>query len=290
MSAQAILEQVRGRLALADELTRMPKTRHRAWMERHTAWQELWRAAYLEGHDELKGVFIELFPPTAELEQHLQKTLVALRSEDEDAVQAAAAELERRSRRVLSMPLEMEVADPRLVLEVCGLLGEEWIRSMKGPAGDATVQSLVGYLGALACRMSYENSKEIYAALERVWSCASPKVRPAVATAMCYLAEPRKWSPIIEAFEAPRAKLAPLVMALNFAGEPPEDLVPRLSAAMLVCAKRSKRPQDWVPALGKCAGPEAIDFLERLRTKKVSSVTLEKIEKAIANLRRRFSR
>lgn len=58
---------------------------------------------------------------------------------------------------------------------------------------------------------------------------------------------------------------------------------------MLVCAKKSKRPQDWVPSLGKCAGPEAHDFVARLRMTKASSARLETIERAIATLRERFS-
>ena len=68
------------------------------------------------------------------------------------------------------------------------------------------------------------------------------------------------------------------------------EVVPRLSAAMLARFKKSKRPQDWVVALGRCAGPEAIEVLQALRKKKVSRVTLDNINDAVADLRRRFGR
>lgn len=295
VNTQDILGQVRARLALARELEAGPKVgaeaRYQAFRERYNAW-EMWRAACLEeGAAELKAALVELFPPTPDLERHLRTTLPSLRSSDEGARTAAAQELEKLARRSLSMPLEMEVGDPRLVFPVCRLLIDNELSATMQEGESPVVEALVQYLGNVAHRMSYETSNEVYRALEAVWGTAGSELRLVVATAMCYLAAAEKWHRIAAALEQRGGKrLAALVMAMNVAGEPPMEVVPRLSAAMLARFKKSKRPQDWVVALGRCAGPEAIEVLEALRKRKVSRVTLDNINDAIADLRRRFGR
>lgn len=292
VNTQDILGQVHARLALARELEAGPKVgseaRYQAFRERHNAW-EMWRAACLEeGAAELKEALEELFPPTPDLERHLRTTLPSLRSSDEGARAAAAQELEKLARRSLSMPLEMEVGDPRLVFPVCRLLIDKELSATMQSGESPVVEALIKYLGNVAHRMSYGSSSEVYRALEAVWGTAGPELRLAVATAMCHLASPEKWQHIAAALEVGGKRLAALVMAMNVAGEPPNAVVPQLSAAMLARFKKSKRPQDWVVALGRCAGPEAIEVLEALQKKKVSRITLDNINDAVTDLRRRF--
>ncbi len=315
MTSQPLLPQVRARLGLAAELEAKPvrdaEARYQAARERYGAWRDLWRAAYLGGgSEELVQAFAELFPPTPALERHLTETLSSLRGEDESAAMDAAKTLEKLARRSLSMPLEMEVGDPRLVLQVCRLLIDGALpaaaerrggaRSARGtprgtpsPSGDrnsSVVPLLVQYLGNVVRRMSYRPSAEVFRALHAVWDSAGLDLRMDVAASMSHLDSPEKWNYIVEALEqSGGAHLAALVMDLNVAGEPPKSVVPRLSAAMLARLKKSKRPQDWVVALGRCAGPEAIEPLEKLRSKKATRTTLQNIDEAIADLRRRFA-
>lgn len=293
MSGEDVLSRVHARLALADELLAKPKVaaaaKHQAARERYEAWKDLWRAAYLEdGSEELKQTFAELFPPTDRLKRHLTETLPRLREADQRAAEAAA-ELEGLSRRSLTMPLEMEVGDPRVVLPVCDLLHERAKRSTADASDSVVRELLVQYLGQVTSRMSYGRSKAVVEALEAAWASAPPALRVTIATAMSHLDSPRKWKPITEALEQPEGKQLPgLVMAMNSAGEPPNDVVSRLSAALLHRIRASKRPQDWVVALGKCGGPEAVSYLEQLRTQTKSETSLHDIDRAIADLRRRF--
>lgn len=257
--------------------------------ERHEAWRILGRAAWLGGgSSELRAEFEKQFPPAPELGRHLTETLAALRGTDAAAARKAAEELEKLARRNLTIALERTVADPRLVVAICELLEKRgMLPSTKD--SESAVQALVQYLESVASRMSYGSSDEVYRALEAVWGIAGPEIRMDVATAMCHLEDPGKWQYITQALEQSGGKHLPaLVMALNFAGEPPIDVVPRLSSAMVARFKKSKRPQDWVGALGRLAGPEAVELLEQFRATKVTSPTLEKIERAIANLHRRF--
>ena len=109
----SILDEVRSKLAHADDLVRASKpdldTRHRAACQRHRAWEMLWPAAYLApATPELRRAFIELFPVTPELQVHLTDTLPRLREGEGPAALTAAKALERLPRRSLTMPLERQ--------------------------------------------------------------------------------------------------------------------------------------------------------------------------------------
>jgi hypothetical protein len=292
MSSNDVIGSVRARLARETELRERGGVgaEHRAQMERHEAWRELWQAAYLgTGDADLRREFCRLFPESPELRRHLEGTICQLRGADRSAAQEAAKLLERLSHRSLTMQLEAEVGDPRLVLQVCDVLVQGVAE--RSDLDAATVVSLVRYLRAVAFRMSYGRSPQVFDALERVWA-ASPALRAEAATAMCHLDDVRKWVRVTATLEARLSfrEQALLATALAFAGVPPNDEIPRLTAAMLSWLEKSRRPQDWVVALGRCAGPEAVEALEKLRGKRASSATLENIDGAIAEIRRRFGR
>jgi hypothetical protein len=293
MNPGDILREVTSRLATADALETTNTTvdaSHQATRERHEAWRILGRAAWLgDGSSELRAAFEKLFPPEPALERHLNETLPTLGGTDGAAAKKAAEALESTARRDLTIPLEREVGDPRLVVPICELLFNGRVPASREPGESSAVQGLVNYLKALAARMSYGTSQEIYRTLAAVWRTAGAEVRIDAATAMCHLQTTAKWEYITKALEQSNSKhLSALIMSLNFAGTPPDDVVPLLSQAMVARYKKSKRPQDWVGALGRCAGPEAIELLEQLRATKVTSSTLEKIDRAIATLHRRF--
>lgn len=291
-----VLQLVRSRLASAEQLTaeRKPSSdaRHKAAMLRHEVWSTLWRAAYVEhpGSPDLLSALDELFPPGPQLQHHLDHTLASLSGSDAKAATHAAKQLERLSHRSLTMPLEREVGDPRLVMAVCGLIGDRGLPGLEGPAALPAITSLVRYLRACGERLSFEGSTEVYDALARAWRFVPTSLRVEVAAAVCYLSQPQKWDLIVEALEQDAISGQPewLASALNFAGEPPIELVPRLTASILGCVERSERPQDWVSAVGHCAGPEALGLLERLRTKEQSSATLEALRAAEDRIRLRF--
>jgi hypothetical protein len=293
-SEPSVLDQVRSRLAHADELMQAGKrdasTRHRAQCEQHRAWETLWAAAYLApATPELREAFAELFPPTPDLQRQLADTLACLREGDERAALATANALERLPRRSLTMPLEREVGDPRLVFALCEVLQERRLAWHESEHGRATMRLLVQFFGSVADRMGYRTSTVVYEALDAVRT-TTPPLHADIAFAMCHLADARKWEPIIEVLEtATQRQAEPLATALNFAGEPPPPLVPRLTTALLACLRKSKRPQDWITAIGRCASPEAIPALERLRVRKAPSARLQAIDDAVTRPRRRSS-
>ena len=98
MSAFEIQRAVTARLARAAKLLGPGKVglsvKHEALTEQCEAWRMLWRAAFLGGGDiALQKSFEELFPPTPELQIHLDQTLPAIRGRDGGAAQTTAKNL-----------------------------------------------------------------------------------------------------------------------------------------------------------------------------------------------------
>jgi hypothetical protein len=269
LSDDELARAARARLAEARGLEDYERS-----VARNRTHEVLLHEAYVRGRVKLEQVFEELFlPPEDEPEladwfegstKHFasyREVLAGLAHPEAEVRKRAAQYLEKRGREEWGMADSLALADPRVMRRLAAAAGD--------PEPEVQVAALEA-LDVIVPRTKFYDPRLFQRVLDVHAAATTAAVRRWAALVLMGFDDPRRWSPLLDAFSERRLDArARTLLALAVGLGPrdaPEPIARALTEHLFSLLSSEKKPQlrsRYVDALGDIADPASIPRLRR---------------------------